>query len=71
MNDPENIFLAAWAILKAQDTFDVLKEHYEGLLKTSKKPQPVKTDKGTQTTVVRSTPQGKKHMDITDLHTFD
>lgn len=72
MNDPDNIFLAAWAILKAQDTFDVLKEHYEGLLKNSKKTQPVKTDKGTQTTVVRQTPaSAKRHMDITDLHKFD
>lgn len=71
MNDPENMFLAAWAILKAEDTFDVLKGHYEELLKDSKKPQPVKTDKGTQTTVVRSKPAAQKHMSIEDLHKFD
>ncbi len=71
MNDPENMFLAAWAILKAEDTFDVLKGHYEELLKNSKKTQPVKTDKGTQTTVVRSQPAVKKHMSIEDLQKFD
>lgn len=71
MNDPENIFLAAWAILKAQDTFDVLKDHYEGMLKTSKKTQPIKTDKGTQAQVVRSKPSGQKYMSVEDLHKFD
>ena len=71
MNDPENIFLAAWAILKAQDTFDVLKDYYEGQLKNSKKVQPVKTDKGTQPQVVRSKPPVQKHMSIEDLRNFD
>lgn len=72
MNNPENIFLAAWAITKGEETMNVLKEHYESLLKGSKKTPLKKTDKGTQnTTVVRSKPTEQKHMSIEDLHTFD
>lgn len=71
MNDPENIFLAAWAILKAEDTFDVLKNHYEEMLKTSKKTQPINKDKGTQTTVVKKMPAAQRHMSVEDLHKFD
>lgn len=71
MNDPENIFLAAWAILKAEDSFDILKSHYEGLLKNSKKnTQQVQKDKGTQvSTVVK--PQEQRYQRIEDLHKFD
>jgi hypothetical protein len=37
MQDPKNLFLSSWAILKSQDTFEVLKSHYEGLLKATNK----------------------------------
>jgi len=37
MSNPENIFLAAWAILKAEDTFDVLKSFYDEQIKEAKK----------------------------------
>lgn len=71
MRDPENIFLQAWAILKAKDTFDVLKNHFESQLKLAKKGSPTTTSTKTKDTVVVKPSNNKKITSIEDLNTFD
>lgn len=71
MRDPENLFLQAWAILKAKDTFDVLKNHFESQLKLAKKASPATTSTKTKDTVVVKPSNNKKITSIEDLNTFD
>ena len=68
MSNPENIFLAAWAILKAEDTFDVLKSFYDEQIKEAKK---TTQSKGARTTVAKNTNTPKQPLSIEDLHKFD
>lgn len=71
LRDPENLFLQAWAILKAKDTFDILKNHYESQLKLAKKSSTTKpTPKPTDTKLVIDSKQPKV-LSIEDLNRFD
>lgn len=71
MTDPENIFLAAWSILKLQDTFELLKEHYESQARSAKKP--ASPDPGTRPSkVVKSDKsQQQNYTSVEDLHKFE
>lgn len=68
MQDPEKVFLAAWAITKAEDTFAILKEFYENQIKQSKKVQVPQKPKVEVNSKKRDTAQIKS---VEDLNTFD
>lgn len=68
MQNPENLFLASWALLKLEDTFNLLKEHYEGLVKGTQKR---KISVPTPVTVVKKDPKGAQKTELTDLYNFD
>lgn len=67
MQDPESLFLAAWAITKGKDTFDLLREHYESQIKNIKK-QSTSTTKKDAPVVVK--PQTPKIRSVEDLSQF-
>lgn len=68
MKDPENKFLAAWAILKATDTFEIIKEHYENQIKSLKKTATATPKKDATVVVQATTP---KIRSVEDLNTFN
>lgn len=72
MQDPKNLFLSSWAILKSQDTFEVLKSHYEGLLKATNKKEKTQEQPKKEKPVVTSK-DGKRpgRLELSDIHSFD
>ena len=71
LRDPENLFLQAWAILKAKDTFDILKNHYESQLKLAKKSSTTKTTPKPKDTKLIIDPKQPKVQSIEDLNHFE
>ena len=68
MQNPENVFLAAWALTKSSDTFEILKEFYEKQIKLAKKPTAPQKPK----VAVNSQRKDTAHIkSVEDLNTFD